>query len=67
MKKMDKSEKQLTPPLWIWLIFSIVALVIVIILFRLLAIKNENDFAKKTSYLQNKIKTAGKKTPSLSS
>jgi hypothetical protein len=60
---MDNREKKATPQLWIWLIFSIVALVIVIILFRLLAIKNENDFTKKTSYLQNKIKTAGRENP----
>jgi len=59
MKKMDNSAKKLAPPLWIWLIFSLVALISVTILFRLLAIKNENDFAKKTYYLQDKIKTAG--------
>ena len=63
MKKMDNSAKKLAPPLWIWLIFSLVALISVTILFRLLAIKNENDFAKKTYYLQNKIKTAGRENP----
>ena len=59
MKKMDNSEQKAMPPLWVWVLLSITALTTIVILFRLLEIKNENDFSKKTYYLQNKIKTAG--------
>ncbi len=58
MKKINNIEKKIMPPLSIWLIFSVIALIALVTLIKLRSVKNENDFIQRTSYLEDKIKTA---------
>ncbi|MEP7251910.1 MAG: hypothetical protein ABI683_06000 [Ginsengibacter sp.] len=56
---MDNNEGKATPPLLIWVIFSIIALIVITGLFYLRTIKKENDFTQRSYYLQHTIKAAG--------